>query len=160
MPLMSFAKKGCLRMSPPQKTKISERELKQMICARLGYTALLTVHRRPEPISFGVGIITTPDKVSTMQALIDRIVEELRATHELKSDDVPELASEPAYEPSLQTIFFEFWKDGIRHGGSLRVPHLDVRSALRFFHQHWPEIGAMAAKTPPSNGEVKLVVTG
>jgi hypothetical protein len=38
-----------------------------------------------------------------------------------QKDKPPPLASKPAYEPALQTVFFEFWKGNIKQAGSFRI---------------------------------------
>jgi hypothetical protein len=68
----------------------------------------------------------------------------------------PALASRPVYEASLQTVFFEFWKGSIKQAGTFKIPNMTPETALDYFMMNWAQIGAVAAKTPPINGEVKL----
>jgi hypothetical protein len=44
--------------------------------------------------------------------------------------------------------------------GPTRFAAQQLHALKQFFHQHWNQIGAMAAKTPPTDGVVKLVITG
>jgi hypothetical protein len=68
----------------------------------------------------------------------------------------PALASKPTYEPALQTVFFEFWKGNLKQAGSFKVPNMTTEAALDHFMTNWAQIGVVAARTPPTNGEVKL----
>jgi hypothetical protein len=68
----------------------------------------------------------------------------------------PALASKPTYEPALQTVFFEFWKGNLKQAGSFKVPNMTTEAALDHFRANWAKIGVVAARTAPTNGEVKL----
>jgi hypothetical protein len=72
----------------------------------------------------------------------------------------PPLASKPKFEPALQSIFFEFWKGASKQAASIKVAQLSEHEAMTFFHENWSTIGALAAKTPPINGEVMLKTIG
>jgi hypothetical protein len=69
----------------------------------------------------------------------------------------PELASIPKYEPSLETVFFEFSNDGItKQAASIKIPSMTAEETINFFNVNWATIAGMAARKPPTNGEVKL----
>jgi hypothetical protein len=68
----------------------------------------------------------------------------------------PALASKPTYEPALQTVFFEFWKGSVKQAGSFKVPNMTAEAALDYFMTNWGQIGLVAARTLPTNGEVRL----
>jgi hypothetical protein len=68
----------------------------------------------------------------------------------------PALASKPTYEPALQTVFFEFWKGNVKQAGSFKVLNMTAQAALDHFMTNWAQIGVVAARTSPTNGEVKL----
>jgi hypothetical protein len=52
----------------------------------------------------------------------------------------PALAGKPAYEPALQTVFFEFWKGSVKQAGSFKLPNMTAEAALNYL----------------TNGEVRL----
>jgi hypothetical protein len=68
----------------------------------------------------------------------------------------PALASKPTYESALQTVFFEFWKGNVKQAGSFKAPNMTAEAALDHFMTNWAQIGVVAARTRPTNGEVKL----
>jgi hypothetical protein len=70
----------------------------------------------------------------------------------------PALAGKPVYEPALQAVVFEFWKGNVRQAGSFKIPNMTAEAALAldYFMVNWAKIGVVAARTPPTNGEVKL----
>ncbi len=68
----------------------------------------------------------------------------------------PPLASKPNYEPALQTVFFEFWKGNVKQAGSFKVLNMTAEAALDYFMTNWAQIGVVATRTPPINGEVRL----
>ena len=68
----------------------------------------------------------------------------------------PALASRPTYEPALETVFFEFWKGNVKQAGSFKISNMPAEAALDYFMTNWVRIGTVAAKTLPTNGEVRL----
>ena len=68
----------------------------------------------------------------------------------------PALASKPVYEPTLQAVVFEFWKGNVRQAGLFKIPNMTAEAALDYFMVNWARIGTVAARTPPTNGEVRL----
>ena len=68
----------------------------------------------------------------------------------------PVLASRPTYEPALETVFFEFWKGNVKQAGSFKISNMPAEAALGYFMTNWARIGTVAAKTLPTNGEVRL----
>jgi hypothetical protein len=68
----------------------------------------------------------------------------------------PELASIPKYEPSLETVFFEFSNGITKQSASFKIPSMTAEEAIFFFNVNWATIAGMAARKPPTNGEVKL----
>lgn len=71
---------------------------------------------------------------------------------------MPELSSIPKYEPSLETMFFEF-SDGVKkQAASIRIPSMTVDEATYFFNANWPVIVGMALRKATTDGEVKLTL--
>ena len=68
----------------------------------------------------------------------------------------PPLASKPVYELTLQAVRFEFWKGNVKQAGSFKIPNMTAEAALDYFMVNWAKIGVVAARTPPTNGEVRL----
>jgi hypothetical protein len=68
----------------------------------------------------------------------------------------PELASLPKYEPSLETVFFEFSNGITKQAASIKIPSMTAEEAIYFFNVNWATIACMAARKTPTNGEVKL----
>jgi hypothetical protein len=68
----------------------------------------------------------------------------------------PALASKPVYEPALQAVVFEFWKGDVRQAGSFKISNMSAEAALDYFMVNWAKIGILAARTPPTDGEVRL----
>jgi hypothetical protein len=68
----------------------------------------------------------------------------------------PALASKPVYEPAQQAVVFEFWKGNVRQAGSFKIPNMTAEAALDYFMANWAKIGPLAARMPPTNGEVRL----
>ena len=72
--------------------------------------------------------------------------------------DKPKLASVPAYDPSTQTVCFEFWDGNEKRAASLKLPSMTPDEAIRFFNTNWAVIAGVVARTAPMNGEVNLTV--
>jgi hypothetical protein len=70
----------------------------------------------------------------------------------------PELASTPKYDPFLQTVFFEIWSGTIRQAASMKIPSMTSEEAMHFFNTNRATIAGMAARTAPTDGEVKLTI--
>ncbi len=80
---------------------------------------------------------------------------------EARDDLVPDkldLASTPTHEPSTETLYFEFWDDNKKQVASVRLPSMSSDEAMRFFNTNWAVIVAMAARTAPMDGEVRLTL--
>jgi len=70
-------------LSMIEKTKVTAGQLKELIQERLGFAAFLTVHKAAQGLGFTVGVVTAPAQAIHTQQVVDAIVQELRATHEL-----------------------------------------------------------------------------
>ena len=68
----------------------------------------------------------------------------------------PALASKPVYEPTLQAVVFEFWKGNVRQAGLFKIPNMTADAAVDYFMVNWAKIGPVAARTPLTDGEVRL----
>ena len=68
----------------------------------------------------------------------------------------PALASKPVYEPTPQAVVFEFWKGNVKQAGTFKIPDMTAEAAVDYFMVNWAKIGTVAARTPPTNGEVRL----
>ena len=68
----------------------------------------------------------------------------------------PALASKPVYEPAQQAVVFEFWKGNVKQAGTFKIPDMAAEAAVDYFMVNWAKIGTVAARTPPTNGEVRL----
>lgn len=66
-----------------EKTKVTAGQLKELIQERLGFAAFLTVHKAAQGLGFTVGVVTAPAQAIQTQQVVDAVVQELRATHEL-----------------------------------------------------------------------------
>jgi hypothetical protein len=74
-------------MASAQKTKITKQELKDLIVKRLGYPAILVVHRHEQPPGYyTVGIVTEPSKARAAQQAVNSFVDQLRPDYDLKDD--------------------------------------------------------------------------
>jgi len=71
---------------------------------------------------------------------------------------MPELSSIPKYEPSLETMFFEFSNGVTKQAASIKIPSMTVDEATYFFNTNWPVIAGMVLRKAATNGEVKLTL--
>jgi hypothetical protein len=70
-------------MANAEKTKVTEKQLKDEVLKRLGHAAFLTVHRHKPPLNYTVGIVAKPGQAAAAQQAVDNIVDELRPHYEL-----------------------------------------------------------------------------
>ena len=71
---------------------------------------------------------------------------------------MPELSNIPKYEPSLETMFFEFSNGATKQAASIKIPSMTIDEAIHFFNANWPVIAGMLLRKAPTNGEVKLAL--
>ena len=72
--------------------------------------------------------------------------------------DKPKLASVPAYEPSTQTVRFEFWDRNEKRAASLKLPSMSPDEAIRFFNTNWAVIAGVVTRAAPVNAEINLTL--
>jgi hypothetical protein len=68
---------------------------------------------------------------------------------------MPELSSTPKYEPSLETMFFEFSIGTTKQAASIKIPSMTAEEATCFFDTNWPVIAGMVLRKAPTNSEIK-----
>jgi len=72
--------------------------------------------------------------------------------------DKPKLASIPAYEPSTQTVCFEFWNGNEKRAASPKLPSMSPDEAIRFLNTNWAVIAGVVVRAAQVNGEVNLTL--
>jgi hypothetical protein len=82
-PERAIETKGVSALSEIVKTKVTASQLKDLIQQRLGFAAFLTVHKASQGLGFTASVVTAPAQAIHTQQVVDAIVQELRAAHEL-----------------------------------------------------------------------------
>jgi hypothetical protein len=79
-----FLNREILMTETSEKAKVTKTELNDMILARLGFAAFLTIHKAGQGLGFTTTVVTAPAKAIAAQQAVDNVVAELRTQYELE----------------------------------------------------------------------------